>query len=287
MSKKASVIIKQAQAWLGKNEADGSHKAIIDVYNSKKPAGYYKMTYQDAWCACFVSAVAMKCGYTDIIPVEVGCERMITLFKNKGCWVENDAHVPSPGDIVFYDWDDSGVGDNTGFSDHVGIVEQVTGTTIAVIEGNYSDAVKRRYLKVNGKYIRGYGVPKYDDRSSTATQEPTTSVVTKPATNTTTSTTSKKSVEEVVKEVRKGMWGNGATRIAKLRAAGYDPNEVQAAVNKLLGVNNASTKKSVDEVAKEVRKGLWGNGATRISKLKAAGYDPNEVQRAVNALYKK
>jgi peptidoglycan hydrolase-like protein with peptidoglycan-binding domain len=30
-----------------------------------------------------------------------------------------------------------------------------------VIEGNYSNAVKRRTLKVNGKYIRGYIVPKF------------------------------------------------------------------------------------------------------------------------------
>ena len=31
-----------------------------------------------------------------------------------------------------------------------------------IIEGNCSDAVKRRTLKVNGRYIRGYGIPKYD-----------------------------------------------------------------------------------------------------------------------------
>ncbi len=40
-------------------------------------------------------------------------------------------------------------------------MEKVSGTSITVIEGNYSDSVKRRTISVNGRYIRGYGVPKY------------------------------------------------------------------------------------------------------------------------------
>ena len=163
MGKYAKNVIAQAQAWLGKNEKDGSHKEIIDIYNSQKPLPVgYAVKYTDAWCATFVSAVAVKLGYTDIIPPECSCPRMVTLLQNKGIWVEDDAHVPSVGDIVFYDWEDSGTGDNRGGADHVGIVEKVVGDTITVIEGNYSDSVKRRTLKVNGKYIRGYGVPKYD-----------------------------------------------------------------------------------------------------------------------------
>ena len=80
--------------------------------------------------------------------------------------MENDAYVPSHGDYIFYDWQDSGVGDNKGSSDHVGVVEKVEGALITVIEGNYSNAVKRRSLAVNGKYIRGFGVPKYDKEAS-------------------------------------------------------------------------------------------------------------------------
>lgn len=48
------------------------------------------------------------------------------------------------------------------------------------------------------------------------------------------STSSKKSVTEIAKEVIQGKWGNGATRKAKLTAAGYDYNAVQSEVNKLL-----------------------------------------------------
>lgn len=170
MAKYASKVIEQAKKWLGKNENDGSFKVIIDTYNSHKPlARGYKMPYNVAWCATFVSAVSVKLGYTDIIPTECGCERMIELFKKIGSWVENENRTPKPGDIIFYDWDDNGSGDNKGWSDHVGIVEKVSGGKITVIEGNYSNAVKRRTIAVNAKYIRGYGVPKYDtEKANTA-----------------------------------------------------------------------------------------------------------------------
>ena len=160
---RASELVALAQSWIGKNESDGSHKAIVDIYNSHKPlARNYKVKYTDSWCATHITALAIKCNAVDIIPKECGCEEMIKLFKKIGCWQENDAHVPKMGDIIFYDWQDNGKGDNTGWSDHVGIVEKVVGNKITVIEGNYNDAVGRRVLEVNGKYIRGYGIPKYE-----------------------------------------------------------------------------------------------------------------------------
>ena len=43
-----------------------------------------------------------------------------------------------------------------------------------------------------------------------------------------------KTVEEVAQEVLRGLWGSGAERKQRLTAAGYDYNEVQACVNKLI-----------------------------------------------------
>lgn len=174
MSYLRSKIVEQAKSWIGCKESDGSHKAIIDVYNSYTPrARGYKVQYTDKWCATFVSACSIKCGYTDIIPPECSCKEMITLLKNINEWEESDSYTPSSGDIIFYDWDDTtgSTKDNTGTPDHVGIVEKVSGTTITVIEGNYSDEVKRRTMKVNGTYIRGYGLPSYTDAEETETEE--------------------------------------------------------------------------------------------------------------------
>ena len=128
MAKTASAVLAQARAWIGRNEADGTHKGIIDVYNGHKPlARGYKVKYTDAWCATFVSAVAIRCGLTEIIPTECGCGQMVELFRAMGEWQESDSRTPSPGDVIFYDWDDSGTGDCTGWPDHVGIVEGVDG----------------------------------------------------------------------------------------------------------------------------------------------------------------
>ena len=47
-----------------------------------------------------------------------------------------------------------------------------------------------------------------------------------------------------------------------------------------------SAKKSVEELAKEVIRGDWGNGQERKDKLAAAGYDYATVQAKVNELLK-
>lgn len=167
MGKYASKVIEQAKTWIGRNETAGTHKAIIDVYNAHKPlARGYKVKYTDSWCATFVSAVAIKCGYTDIIPTECSCQQQIELFKKIGAWVENENRTPKAGEIIYYDWEDDGVGDNKGHSDHVGIVEKVVGGVITVIEGNYKNAVGRRTITTNAKCIRGYAVPKYDSETT-------------------------------------------------------------------------------------------------------------------------
>ena len=161
--KTARKVIEQAISWLGRNEADGTHKPILDIYNSHSPlARGYKIKYTDDWCMAFVSAISIKLGYTDIIPTEVGVDKHIQLMKRIGSYIEDENRVPNPGDIIYFDWNDNGIGDNVGFADHVGIVEKVEGRNIITIEGNYSNRVRRRTISVNARYIRGYGVPKYD-----------------------------------------------------------------------------------------------------------------------------
>lgn len=174
MAKYASTLVNVARGWLGCNERDGSHKKIIDLYNSHKPlARNYKVKYSDEWCATFISACSVKAGMTDLIPTECGCQEQIELFKKKGIWVEDESVVPKPGWIVFYDWQGSGVGDNRGWADHVGIVESCDGTNIVIIEGNKGEAVARRTIKVNARYLRGYGVPKFDKESVKVPNEET------------------------------------------------------------------------------------------------------------------
>ena len=155
-------VVAQAEYWLGRKESDMSHRVIIDVYNSiiPLPRGYH-MTYGDPWCAAFVSAVAQACNMTKWIFPECACDPMIALYKAAGRWMEDDSYRPQAGDIIFYDWDDNGYGDNMGSSDHVGLVTGLSGNVINIIEGNYSNAVMRTSRQINSRYIRGFGLPDY------------------------------------------------------------------------------------------------------------------------------
>lgn len=180
--KTASKIVNLAKSLKGVIEGSKEHKAIIDKYNSHKPlARGYKMKYTDAWCSCFVSYLSIECGYTDIIPTEVGCGKHIELFKKIGEWVEADSHVPEPGDIIFYDWKDDGKGENKDGASHVGIVISKPDKLkkFKVIEGNMDNKVGERTMKVNAKYIRGYGVPKYSEPSETPSEPSETIYVVK------------------------------------------------------------------------------------------------------------
>jgi GH25 family lysozyme M1 (1,4-beta-N-acetylmuramidase) len=94
----------------------------------------------------------------------------------------------------------------------------------------------------------------------------------------------KKRVNTLAHEVIAGKWGNGANRKARLTKAGYDYNKVQAAVNKLVKASQMSEDKIINAVAHEVIAGKWGNGQERVDRLKAAGYDPDKIQKRVNEI---
>ena len=157
-------IVRVAESYLGYQEADGSHQAIVDLYNSHTPrARGYEVTYEDSWCATFTSAVALQSNLLGWIPMECSCEQQILLFDSQGDWLEQDCYLPQAGDFIYYDWNSKGSGDCTGWSDHVGIVVSTFGPVIKVIEGNKDDDVSYRYIFVNDPSIRGFGLPRYGD----------------------------------------------------------------------------------------------------------------------------
>lgn len=62
------------------------------------------------------------------------------------------------------------------------------------------------------------------------------------------------------------------------------PTGAVAADDYLVKVGQSAGGKSIDTLAREVINGKWGNNPQRAQKLRAAGYDPNAVQRRVNQL---
>ena len=151
-------------------KGEDGHKKVLEVYNAQKPLPRgYKVKPTDAWCATTVSAVFLMNGYSDIS--ECSCPQMIEKAKKLGIWVENDAYVPQIGDIILYDWQDSGKGDDVGVPDHVGIVVSVTKNKIMVREGNKNKSIGNRDVLVNGIFIRGYITPTYEAEKASKTKK--------------------------------------------------------------------------------------------------------------------
>ena len=104
------------------------------------------------------------------------------------------------------------------------------------------------------------------------------------STASTTTPSTSKTTEEVATEVIAGKWGNGEERKQRLTAAGYNYSLIQAKVNELMGAKTTVSSKSIDELAREVIAGNWGNGEDRKQRLKAAGYNYSEIQNRVNEM---
>lgn len=117
-----------------------------------------------------------------------------------------------------------------------------------------------------------------------------------------------KTAEQIAIEVIQGKWGVYPARMQRIKAAGYDYNEIQKIVDEIMtgkrkittssSSTSSSTKKSTKttkettkktdaEIAAEVVQGKWGAGATRKKKLTAAGYDYAVIQKLVDELMKK
>ena len=230
-------VVDTASAWLGTQEGTSRHAEMLNIYNAQRPLPRgTRMLSSWPWCAAFVSTVSLQCGLRDIMPTECGCPSMIRLYQDLGRWVEDDAYVPSPGDVIFYDWQDSGVGDNVGQSDHVGIVVACTDGMMTIIEGNCDNAVKLRQIAVNARFIRGYGAPDFASKADDAEPKPA------PAPEPTPQPEPEKPAEETTvdplitakaKEVIAGKWGNGQAR--KDALAEWFTKSVQDEVNRLMG----------------------------------------------------
>lgn len=194
-----------ALEFVGIKQGSKKHKQIVDGYNTIKPLPRgYKVKYTDSWCATFVSYVMLMCGGVNP-PYECSCYYMNKLATTNKQIVK----TPKPNDLIIYDWK------NDSTLDHVGIIVSVDGNILKVVEGNKSKQVGVRYINKNNPEIECY-------------------IRVKQKTTTNTNTNDTTDLTQVAKDVIKGVYGNGNERKEKLQSMGYDYNEVQKLVNKML-----------------------------------------------------
>ena len=131
-------------------------KSQLGNEGGEKFWSWYGFDSREEWCACFVSWCADQAGLIQkgAVPKFSLCTAGVDWFQEKGKW-QSGGNVPTPGTIIFFDWN------HDGSSDHVGIVESCDGTTVHTIEGNSGDAVKQNSYTVNSQSILGYGLVAY------------------------------------------------------------------------------------------------------------------------------
>lgn len=117
---------------------------------------WYGFDSRVEWCAIFVSWVLNQAGIDEsIIPKFSVVSTGVNWFKAVGSWHES-SYIPSPGDIIFFDWEVDGK------VNHVGIVEKVENEVVYTIEGNSNgDMCRQKSYSLNSSVIYGYGVLTY------------------------------------------------------------------------------------------------------------------------------
>ena len=194
-------MINTARQYLGINEFQ--KQKLMDYYNN---AVYplidkdrkYKIKYSDDWCAMFCSVIAHKIGRTkDNFPFEVSVFYMTRNAKRMGIFT-TDLNKAQVNDLVVYDWKADGT------LNHVGILHEIGKDYIKVLEGNYSNTVKVRTVKMPNSEVYGYIKLNIGNDAD---------------------------IEQLARDVIKGLYGNGDER---KKALGEYYNQVQERVKKIL-----------------------------------------------------
>lgn len=238
----------------------------------------------DANCNVLANCVGYACGrFNEIIGsmkypyLNCNAENFIERAKSAGLQISN---VPTLGGIMV--WQKGNTLSGSDGAGHVAVVERIDSVNqIYTSESGYGGSAFWNSTRTNSNGRWGQA-SSYKFRGCIINPAIGDVHYTEPADN--------KSIDELAKEVINGRWGNGSDRKSRLEAAGYDYSKVQNRVNEILSGNSSkpsTPKKTVDELAKEVLQGKWGNGDDRKKRLTEAGYNYSAVQSKVNELVNK
>ena len=128
---------------------------VIDAEGNMKGytryGDWYGVEHED-WCAMFV---AFCLNYANVsrsdYPWDASCERFRNNVRSFGAYVSAGDYDPQPGDLIFFEDDEY-----RNQAGHIGIVENVSDTTVYTIEGNSASEVRCKSYSLNDSNIMGY-----------------------------------------------------------------------------------------------------------------------------------
>ena len=160
----AEKVLETARGELGVKESPrGSNNVKYNTwYYGREVSGEYP------WCMVYVQWVFDQAGASDLLPIRTAsCGTLMTYAKRAGEWVTDGYQ---PGDVVIYDFPGGAA------TDHTGIIESATGTTVTTIEGNTSvnnasnGGEVRRMTRELGE-VKGAWRPRYKEDDSVTYEE--------------------------------------------------------------------------------------------------------------------
>lgn len=147
-------LLNIARTQLGYHESDVNF--IIDDAGDRKGytryGDWYGAAYSD-WCAMFI---AFCLHYAEIpaadFPRDASCANWKGMLEARGAYEDDeDTYIPQSGDLIFFNHEGKAT------PEHIGIVESVSETSVATIEGNSASQVRRRSYDLKDYTIVGYG----------------------------------------------------------------------------------------------------------------------------------
>lgn len=151
-------VVNLAASQVGYHEK--ASNAYLDDYTANSGSKNYNKYARDIgiangqpWCATFVWWCMAANGIPQSsYPQSAYVPTIKNWFAQRGQFGYRGTYVPKSGDYIIF-----------GDCDHVGIVEHVSGNYVNTIEGNTSNAVKRKSYRMDSTYILGYGVVNYSN----------------------------------------------------------------------------------------------------------------------------
>lgn len=149
-------LVSWASSQIGYREGENNWNKYAETEDLKKLYGWKPQN--QPWCdtfvdtgfiECFGLELASKLTYQPIGKGSAACRYSAGFYSAHEAFDED----PEPGDQAFF-FVDGGI-------NHTGIVTQVSGNTIYVVEGNSSDMVARRAYTLGNPVIAGFGRPNW------------------------------------------------------------------------------------------------------------------------------
>ena len=260
------------------------------------------------WCAFAVCAIMQDCGFIGkyVYDITGGAGTVPRYSDGKyGTWFRKGEMPVQSGDMFFLRYADYPDKDKY-FCDHIGIVESISGDVITTLEGNVdgvygnwarTSSFKRKTRYLSDKNMYAFYRPFWKVGKSTATSAKRDIEIYQ--------INSSKIVEYTVRvtasdglNMRQGagikfdILGNipcgSVVKVTRYTSGGAykwglaEYNGIKGWI--ALDFTEPVTK-TVNELALEVIRGLWGNATERKKRLQKAGYDYYAVQKRVEDIF--